>query len=299
MINPSNLVTVRDLIRYAATTFAEHDVDLGQGTESNFDEACFLILRSLSLPLNSLDIFLDARLVSEEINQCMKHITARAKERIPAAYVLNEAWLRDYKFYVNEDVLIPRSHIADIIFDQTDVWFPESRAIDSILDLCTGSGCLAILAAHHFRDASVVASDISTSALQVCHKNITSYDLEQAITSLESDLFANIHNKFDLIISNPPYVDQCAMSQLPIEFRKEPELALAGGEDGVDLIQKIIKQAPHHLNTEGILLMEVGRDREVIEKMFPKIPFTWIETPSGHDFVFLVTREELCLGLAD
>lgn len=292
-----NLLTIRDLIRYATTSFAEQDIGLGQGTETHFDEACFLILRSLSLPLNSLDIFLDAKLTSTEIDLLRKNINLRAQDRIPASYILQEAWLREYKFYVNEDVLIPRSHIADLLFDQMDVWISSPISINKVLDLCTGSGCLAILAALQFEEATIYASDISKAALSVCTKNIEAYDLNNRVIPMQSDLFSDIDEKFDLIISNPPYVEQKLMDGLPIEFVKEPQIALAGGEKGIDLIQKIIREAPSHLNTNGILIMEVGRDREAVETQFPQTPFTWIETQAGRDFVLFATREDLCLGL--
>ncbi len=292
-----NLLTIRDLIRYATTSFAEQDIGLGQGTETHFDEACFLILRSLSLPLNSLDIFLDAKLTSTEIDLLRKNINLRAQDRIPASYILQEAWLREYKFYVNEDVLIPRSHIADLLFDQMDVWISSPISINKVLDLCTGSGCLAILAALQFEEATIYASDISKAALSVCTKNIEAYDLNNRVIPMQSDLFSDIDEKFDLIISNPPYVEQKLMDELPIEFVKEPQIALAGGEKGIDLVQKIIREAPSHLNTNGILIMEVGRDREAVETQFPQTPFTWIETQAGRDFVLFATREDLCLGL--
>lgn len=292
-----NLLTIRDLIRYATTSFAEQDIGLGQGTETHFDEACFLILRSLSLPLNSLDIFLDAKLTSTEIDLLRKNINLRAQDRIPASYILQEAWLREYKFYVNEDVLIPRSHIADLLFDQIDVWISSPISINKVLDLCTGSGCLAILAALQFEEATIYASDISKAALSVCTKNIEAYDLNNRVIPMQSDLFSDIDEKFDLIISNPPYVEHKLMDELPIEFVKEPQIALAGGEKGIDLVQKIIREAPSHLNTNGILIMEVGRDREAVETQFSQIPFTWIETQAGRDFVLFATREDLCLGL--
>jgi ribosomal protein L3 glutamine methyltransferase len=297
MVMDENLLTIRDLIRYATTSFAEQDIGLGQGTETHFDEACFLILRSLSLPLNSLDIFLDAKLTSTEIDLLRKNINLRARDRIPASYILQEAWLREYKFYVNEDVLIPRSHIADLLFDQMDVWISSPISINKVLDLCTGSGCLAILAALQFEEATIYASDISKAALSVCTKNIEAYDLNNRVIPMQSDLFSDIDEKFDLIISNPPYVEQKLMDGLPIEFVKEPQIALAGGEKGIDLVQKIIREAPIHLNTNGILIMEVGRDREAVEIQFPQIPFTWIETQAGRDFVLFATREDLCLGL--
>jgi ribosomal protein L3 glutamine methyltransferase len=297
MNDDRNLKTIRDFIRFAVTTFEGSAAAYGQGTQSAFDEACFLVLRALSLPLNSLDFFADASVSQGEREKITHYIDRRAKQHIPASYLLNEAWLRDYKFFVNESVLIPRSHISDIIFDQIDAWLPLQNNINQVLDLCTGSGCLAILAAERFPEAAVTCSDLSAEALEVAQKNINDYELNTQISAVQSDLFENIEGKFDLIISNPPYVDQKSMQQLPPEFKHEPHIALHGGDDGTDLACKIIQSAPAYLNKEGILIMEVGRDREALERRFPELAFTWIETQSGRDFVFLLTRADLASGL--
>jgi ribosomal protein L3 glutamine methyltransferase len=297
MNDDRNLKTVRDFIRFAVTTFEGSAAAYGQGTQSAFDEACFLVLRALSLPLNSLDFFADASVSQGEREKITHYIDRRAKQHIPASYLLNEAWLRDYKFFVNESVLIPRSHISDIIFDQIDAWLPPQNNINQVLDLCTGSGCLAILAAERFPEAAVTCSDLSAEAIEVAQKNINDYELNTQISAVQSDLFENIGGKFDLIISNPPYVDQKSMQQLPPEFKHEPHIALDGGDDGTDLACKILQSAPAYLNEEGILIMEVGRDREALERRFPELAFTWIETQSGRDFVFLLTRADLASGL--
>ena len=297
MNDDRNLRTIRDFIRFAVTTLEGSAATYGQGTESAFDEACFLVLRALSLPLNSLDFFADASVTQAEREKIIYYIDRRAKQRIPSSYLLNEAWLRDYKFFVDKSVLIPRSHISDIIFDQIDAWFPPQSDINQILDLCTGSGCLAILAAERFPEATVTCSDLSAEAIEVAQKNINDYELNTQISAVQSDLFENVEGKFDLIISNPPYVDQKSMEQLPPEFKHEPHIALHGGDDGTDLLSQIIEAAPAYLNDEGILIMEVGRDREALERRFPKLAFTWIETQSGRDFVFLLTRADLESGL--
>lgn len=297
MSEDQDLKTIRDFIRFAVTTLEGSAAAYGQGTESAFDEACFLVLRALSLPLNSLDFFADASVTQGEREKITHYIDRRAKQHIPASYLLNEAWLRDYKFFVNESVLIPRSHISDIIFDQIDAWLPPQSDINQVLDLCTGSGCLAILAAERFPVATVTCSDLSAEALEVARKNINDYELNTQISAVQSDLFENIEGKFDLIISNPPYVDQKSLQQLPPEFKHEPHIALHGGDDGTDLACKIIQSAPAYLNEEGILIMEVGRDREALERRFPELAFTWIETQSGRDFVFLLTRADLASGL--
>ena len=285
--------TIRDVLRHAVSEFERSDVSLGQGTQSAFDEAAFLVLRTLNLPPDLLEPFLDANLTNDEIELVLRNIALRSRDKIPAPYILNEAWLRDYKFYVDERVLIPRSHIADILLDQIDTWIPDPENINCALDLCTGSGCLAILLAEVFGAASVDAIDISEDALAVAQKNITNYNLQDRIKLIQGDLLTSTQKQYDLIISNPPYVDATAMKGLPEEFQKEPALALAGGDQGIDLVRQIIEKAPTNLTNDGLLIVEVGRDRVALEKAFPNIPFTWVTTQASEDSVFLLTREDL------
>jgi len=285
--------TIRDVLRHAVSEFDRSNVSLGQGTQSAFDEAAFLVLRTLNLPPDLLEPFLDANLTSDEIELVLRNIALRSRDKIPAPYILNEAWLRNYKFYVDERVLIPRSHIADILLDQIDTWIPDPENINCALDLCTGSGCLAILLAEVFGAASVDAIDISEDALAVAQKNITNYNLHDRIKLIEGDLLTGNQKQYDLIISNPPYVDAEAMKGLPEEFQKEPALALAGGDEGIDLVRQIIEKAPTNLTNDGLLIVEVGRDRVALEKAFPNIPFTWVTTQASEDSVFLLTREDL------
>jgi len=285
--------TIRDVLRHAVSEFERSNVSLGQGTQSAFDEAAFLVLRTLNLPPDLLEPFLDANLTSDEIELVLRNIALRSRDKIPAPYILNEAWLRDYKFYVDERVLIPRSHIADILMDQIDTWIPDPENINCALDLCTGSGCLAILLAEVFGAASVDAIDISKDALAVAQKNITNYNLQDRIKLIEGDLLTGTQKQYDLIISNPPYVDAAAMKGLPEEFQKEPALALAGGDEGIDLVRRIIEKAPTNLTNDGLLIVEVGRDRVALEEAFPNIPFTWVTTQASEDSVFLLTREDL------
>jgi len=285
--------TIRDVLRHAVSEFERSDVSLGQGTQSAFDEAAFLVLRTLNLPPDLLEPFLDANLTNDEIDLVLRNIALRSRDKVPVPYILNEAWLRDYKFYVDERVLIPRSHIADILLDQIDTWIPDPENINCALDLCTGSGCLAILLAEVFGEASVDAIDISEDALAVAQKNITNYNLHDRIKLIEGDLLTGNQKQYDLIISNPPYVDAEAMKGLPEEFRKEPALALAGGNEGIDLVRQIIEKAPTNLTNEGLLIVEVGRDRVALERAFPNIPFTWVMTQASEDSVFLLTREDL------
>ena len=285
--------TIRDVLRHAVSEFERSDVSLGQGTQSAFDEAAFLVLRTLNLPPDLLEPFLDANLTNDEIELVLRNITLRSRDKIPAPYILNEAWLRDYKFYVDERALIPRSHIADILLDQIDTWIPDPENINCALDLCTGSGCLAILLAEVFGAASVDAIDISEDALAVAQTNITNYNLQDRIKLIEGDLLTGTPKRYDLIISNPPYVDATAMKGLPEEFQKEPVLALAGGDQGIDLVRQIIEKAPTNLTNDGLLIVEVGRDRVALEEAFPNIPFTWVTTQASEDSVFLLTREDL------
>jgi len=285
--------TIRDVLRHAVSEFERSNVSLGQGTQSAFDEAAFLVLRTLNLPPDLLEPFLDANLTNDEIDLVLRNIALRSRDKVPVPYILNEAWLRDYKFYVDERVLIPRSHIADILLDQIDTWIPDPENINCALDLCTGSGCLAILLAEVFGEASVDAIDISEDALAVAQKNITNYNLHDRIKLIEGDLLTGNQKQYDLIISNPPYVDAEAMKGLPEEFRKEPALALAGGNEGIDLVRQIIEKAPTNLTNDGLLIVEVGRDRVALEKAFPNIPFTWVMTQASEDSVFLLTREDL------
>lgn len=288
------LLTIRDYLRYAVSQFNQSDLFFGHGSTNAYDEAAYLILNTLHLPLEQLDPFLDARLTDIECTQVMDIITRRINEKIPAAYLTHEAWLGDYSFYIDKRVIVPRSFIAELIPSQLSPWIVEPKYIQSALDLCTGSGCLAILLAHNFEHASIDASDISPEALAVAQKNITSYNLENRIQLIQSDLFAKIPNRrYNLIISNPPYVKAESMANLPAEYLHEPLLALASGETGLDAAQTILNNAAQYLADDGILIMEIGHNREALEKIFPKTPFIWLETSAGDEFVFLLKREQL------
>jgi len=291
MPNPSvHLQTLRDLLRYAVTSFEKAKLVYGHGTTRAFDEAAFLLLHTLHLPIDELQPYLDARLLPDEIKRCLEIIERRIMERKPAAYLTNEAWLADQKFYVDERVLIPRSHIAELIQTDFQPWIADSIQIKSALDLCTGSGCLAILVAQQFPQAEIIASDISTNALQVAQRNVQDYQLQAQIQLIESDLFTQLlkNLRFDIIISNPPYVTQPSMQNLPPEYRHEPYGALASGEDGLDCVEKILKQAPQFLTANGIMIVEIGDNRANFEKRFPNLEVTWLETSNSVDCVFLL-----------
>jgi len=288
------LVTLRDLLRLAVSRFNGAALHFGHGTDNAYDEAAFLILHTLHLPLDRLEPFLDARLTSREIGSVLRVIERRTKERIPAAYLTREAWLGDHRFYVDERVIVPRSHIAELLRHRLAPWLPEHREVHAALDLCTGSGCLAILLALAFPETQVDATDVSQDALEVARRNVEDYGLGQRIRLLQSDLFSGLGSRrYDLVISNPPYVTSEAMEALPPEYRHEPKLALAGGRDGLDAVRAILHHGRRHLGPEGLLVVETGAARATLERAFPKLPFSWIETASGEESVFLLQREAL------
>ncbi len=290
----SQLYTIRDLLRFAVSQFNKSDIFFGHGSATAYDEAAYLILSALHLPLDQLEPFLDARLIDNEREQVLNLIERRVIEKIPAAYLTNEAWLGDYRFYVDQRVIVPRSFIAELLQTQLAPWIINPDNIHSALDLCTGSGCLAILLAHSFNHAIIDASDISTDALEVARKNVTDYDLAERIRLIQSDLWKQLpKRRYDLIISNPPYVNAESMARLPKEYHHEPRHALASGEDGLDATRTILQQAADYLTEEGLLIVEIGHNRSVLEQAFPKVPFTWLETSVGDEFVFLLKRDQI------
>ncbi len=291
------LDTLRDWLRWSVSRFTEAGLAFGHGTANAWDEAAYLVLHALSLPLDRLEPFLDAKLTQLERARLGELLTRRIESRVPAAYLTREAWLGDFRFYVDERVIVPRSFIAELLPDGLAPWIPDPAAIREALDLCTGSGCLAILLAHAYPNADVDAVDLSSDALAVAQRNVADYGLHGRINLIRSDLYANLVEKsYDLVISNPPYVTDRAMEALPPEYRHEPEMALAGGEDGLDAVRGIVKDAPRFLNPGGLLVVEVGRGRAAVEAAFPRMPFTWVETPSAGDAVFAIAREEIVAG---
>jgi ribosomal protein L3 glutamine methyltransferase len=291
---PQELETLRDWLRWAVTRFGEARLAFGHGTTNAYDEAAYLLLHGLHLPLDQLEPFLDARLTMGERNQLAQLFGRRIDERVPAAYITHEAWLGEFRFYVDERVIVPRSFIAELLPEGIDPWLIDPDAVHRILDLCTGSGCLAILAALAYLDAEVDAADISADALDVARRNVAAYLLEGRVHPVESDLFAALPGRrYDLILSNPPYVDAASMRSLPDEYRKEPALALAAGVDGLDIVRRILGGARRHLAPKGVLVVEIGHNRDVLEAAFPALEFTWLEVAAGDGFVFLLTREQL------
>jgi len=288
------LETLRDWLRYAVSEFTRAGLFFGHGMADAYDEAAYLILHTVHLPLDRLEPFLDARLTQGERERLLDVLERRINERIPAAYLTREAWLGEYRFYVDERVLIPRSYVAELLRDDLTSWIPDPARIQTALDLCTGSGCLAILLAHHFPNADVDAADVSSEALAVALRNVAEHGLQGRVNLIRSDLFSNLTEKrYDLIVSNPPYVTSVAMEELPPEYRHEPRLALAGGDDGLDAVRTILGHAAEFLTPDGLLLVEVGRNRPAAEATFPRLPFVWLATESSEDSVFLVKRADL------
>lgn len=290
----SELFTLRDWLRYAVSRFEEAGLFFGHGTQNSFDEAVWLVLSALHLPHDRLEIFLDAVITEDERRHLLHLIERRTIERIPLAYLLREAWLGEFKFYVDERVIVPRSFIAELLRDQLAPWVENPEEVTSVADICTGSGCLAILAAHAFPNAEVDAVDISDEALAVARRNIADYGLEDHVTAVNSDMLSALAGrKYDLIISNPPYVNAPSMDGLPPEYRREPQLALASGSDGLDHVRLLLAEAADHLHPGGLLIVEIGHNRDDLEHAFPQLPFTWMEVSAGDQFVFLLTREQL------
>ncbi|WP_020654161.1 50S ribosomal protein L3 N(5)-glutamine methyltransferase [Massilia niastensis] len=286
--------TPRDLLRYAVTRFNSAKLFFGHGSAEALDEAAYLILHTLKLPLDKLEPFLDAKLLNDEVLQVLSVIERRVNERVPAAYITREAWLGSYNFYVDERVLVPRSFIAELIPQLFSPWIADAEGVENVLELCTGSGCLAIMMADAFPNAVVDAVDISKDALAVAEHNIREYKLEGRVNPIESDLYENVpFKKYDLIITNPPYVNAESMRKLPPEYLREPQIALAGGDDGMDLVRKIISGAAQRLTPEGVLVVEIGNEREYAEAAFGALGLTWLTTSIGDDAVFLLTAEQL------
>ena len=292
-----DLETLRDWLRYAVSRFGEAGLAFGHGTTNAYDEAVYLLLHALHLPLDRLEPFLDARLTQPERTQIAQLLERRIDRRVPAAYLTHEAWLGDFRFFVDERVLIPRSFIAELLPGGLEPYVGAAEGVANALDLGTGSGCLAILLAHAYPEVDVDAVDISTDALTVAQRNVADYGLADRINLIRSDLFGNLPGKsYDLIISNPPYVTSMAMENLPLEYRHEPALALAGGEDGLDAVRTMLEEAPRFLNPNGTLVVEVGGNRPAVELAYPRVPFVWLETATSLDSVFLLKREDLIAG---
>lgn len=295
----NQLITVRDWLRWAVTRLSTAQVALGQGTADPYDEAAWLLLWSLRLPHDTLDPFLDARTLPHERDAFLALLDRRCDERVPTAYLTGEAWLHGLRFACDARALVPRSLIADLLVgaatESLDAWLPADEPVGSVLDLCTGGGSLAVLAARRFHDARVVASDLSREALALADQNVRLHGLEGRIELVESDLFdALAGRRFDVIVCNPPYVNARSMDALPPEFRAEPRSALAGGgADGMDLVRRIVAAAAGFLSPEGVLVLEIGHEAEHFEAAFADLEFAWLPVPAGERMVALLTAGQL------
>jgi ribosomal protein L3 glutamine methyltransferase len=290
----ANLRTIRDVMRFAVTRMNESGVFFGHGQADAVDEALFLVLRGLQLPVDRADLFLDAFLTHAEINSALQMIDQRVRKRMPAAYLLREAWLQGYRFYIDERAIIPRSFIAELLKDGLAPWVPAPGEIGDVLDLCTGSGCLAVIAADVFDRAQVDAVDISPDALAVAKRNIADYRLTARVQAVQSDLYAELPSKrYDVILCNPPYVTDVSMAELPREYQHEPKLALAGGADGMAIVRRVVRGARGYLKRGGLLFVEVGGGRAAAEQVLKDVPLTWLATSDGDDAVFMAKQEEL------
>jgi ribosomal protein L3 glutamine methyltransferase len=299
------LFTIRDWLRFTVSQFEASDIFFGHGTDNSYDEAVWLVMSALHLPHDTLHNFLDAVITETERKHLAHLIDQRITKRTPTAYLLHEAWLRGFKFYVDERVIVPRSFIAELLdFNEEgkhglQPWIEHPELINSAADICTGSGCLGILLANAFPDAAIDVVDISADAIAVCNINIANYGLQDQVTAIQSDMFTalqdkkNGYKKYDLIISNPPYVDAPSMAKLPTEYRNEPQIALGSGLAGLDHTHTILREAAKHLNDEGILVVEIGHNRDALEATYPEVAFTWLEVAAGDQFVFLLTKEQL------
>jgi ribosomal protein L3 glutamine methyltransferase len=289
------LRTVRDLLRYGVSRLAAAGASLGHGTDDPWDEAAWLVLWSQHLPLDRLDPVLDARLAPVEVAAAVDLIERRCTERLPAAYLTGEAWLRGTRFLCDPRALVPRSPIAEVLDAGTlEPWLPEPRAVRRVMDLCTGGGSLAILAALRFPEASVTATDLSAEALALAAENVALHALGGRIDLRAGSLWAPVAGeRFDLIVCNPPYVNTRAMAALPDEYRHEPRGALAGGDDGMDLVRGIVAGARRHLSAGGLLVLEIGHEAGHFEAAFPRLEATWLPTEGGDDRIVLLERDAL------
>lgn len=285
------LFTLRDLIRWGASEFTAANLYFGHGTDNAWDEAEQLVLHAVHMTPPLADEWLSARLTRVERERAIENLRRRVDERIPASYITGRAWFAGLPFTVDERVLVPRSPIGELILNQFSPWLTQEPA--QILDLCTGSGCIGIACAYAFPDAEVQLSDISFDALAVAEENIHQHNLEDRVFAMQSDLFENLAGqKFDLIVSNPPYVDSDDLASMPAEYHAEPEIGLGSGEDGLDFTRRLLQEAANYLTDEGVLIVEVGNSWVALEEAFPELPFTWIEFERGGHGVFMLTKAD-------
>lgn len=287
------LLSIKDFIRWGYSQLNQSGAYFGHGTDNALDDIYALIMQALHLPFDMPDSYHDTRLTIAERSKIVEWLEQRVKNRVPTAYLSNEAWFAHLPFYVDERVLIPRSPIAELIDAEFSPWL-QADNVHRILDLCTGSGCIAIACAYAFPEARVDAADISTDALDVTRLNIEKHGLADQVTAIESDVFVNIPGaKYDLIVSNPPYVSQQEMQALPDEYRHEPALGLEAGDDGLDIVHRILAQAGDYLAGNGILIVEVGNSEAALVQAYPDVPFLWLDFARGGEGVFMLTAEQV------
>ena len=291
MISRKNLGSLRDILAYGEKLFIESNLFFGHGTTNAWDDAVYLSLFALGLPHDSSVSLLDRIPSEEERSRIFSLFDKRLETKIPSAYITKTAWFFDLPFFVDERVIIPRSPIANLIHQSFEPWVTNPN---TILDLCTGSGCIGISCAYVFKSANVVLSDISKGAIEVGEINIKNHDMAGRIKILKSDLFENLTNsKFDLIVSNPPYVDKQDLLSMPPEYHYEPKISLMAGDDGLSFVLRILRDVRDFLTEKGVLIVEVGNSRSALESMFPSIPFFWFEFSEGDAGVFMLTRDDL------
>jgi ribosomal protein L3 glutamine methyltransferase len=287
------LRSLRDWVRWSASTFEAHGLFFGHGTDNAFDEALELVLATLHLDHSMPESFLDARVTRAEAAELARRLRRRVEDRVPLAHITGRAFFAGLVFEVNEHVLVPRSPIAELIEARFEPWLDAER-VRSVLDLCTGSGCIGIACAHAFPEARVDLADISPEALEVAQRNIERHGLEERVRVVQSDVYAGLAGeRYDLIVSNPPYVSEAEMATLPPEYHREPRLGLAAGEDGMVVVARILAEAPEHLNEGGILVCEVGASADLLMARYPDAPFLWLDFERGGDGVFLLTAGQL------
>lgn len=291
----TELSTVRDWIRWTVSQMNRHDAVVGQGSMSIWDDAVFLVLRSLDLPIDQLEPYLDAKLLSSERQLLLQRIEQRCMGKVPTPYLVGEAWLQGHRFRVSPDVLIPRSPISELLLSGLESWLPDPQRVHHIADICTGSACLAILAALHYPDAQVDATDISEAALAIAAQNVKDYELTRRLGLHHGHLMDALPDgqTYDLIVCNPPYVNAQSMTTLPAEFEHEPSIALAGGSDGMDLVRDIIASAGSRLTEDGVLVLEIGHEISHFEAAFPTLEPVWLDTQATSYQVMLLTADQL------
>jgi len=290
---PEGLLTIQDFIRWGASRFNAENLFFGHGTDNALDEATQLVLHALHLPPDLQAIYRECRLTYPEREQVCGLLERRVAERKPAAYLTNRAWFAGLELYINEDVLVPRSPLAELVESGFDPWI-EPEAVHRVLDLCAGSGCIGIACAVYLPETDVDLAEVSPAALEVASRNIEHHQLDGRVHLLKSDLFGGIGGRrYDVIISNPPYVSTAELATLPEEYRKEPQLGLAGGETGLNIVLRILRDAPEYLNEGGVLILEVGSSAAELERRFPDLPLLWLEFERGGEGVFLMKRDQL------